>query len=531
MAVRFDADGKDYNTTSVGVTTAPFTIMCWWKISVDRNAFSTAFSMDNGSTTGNSVAVQTQADGVTVQVYTYPGALGPNATAQVVGDWYRIAVTLSGTSLVFYHGASTGALTLYPQTVGTPVGMTTLRIGETVGEWLNGCVANFKVYAAALTQAEVEREFSYYQPSRTDQLVHWYPFLRTETTDYSGGARTLSGGTGSTTEDGPPVSWGPAPGGAIRQTSIPPTVDVGRNTYGTVGFPVTIQAVETGPGITSRAWTVVSGPAEVATTIGTTSLLSWSPTAAGVYELEYDIVNAAGAAYDTVYVTANAGGTVVDTQSVVSTTTSLVCNKPTGLAQYDVMLAVQSGDFAAHDEMKPPAGWQPLFEYDVGQDNLHVKGWTLTTGASEPSTYTFTQGASSAGVVSITAMRGVVEAGARWDLSYVATTSATRTCPTVEIAAPGSILLCGAVADPGAARTWTPPTGMTELVDVQSTTNTTHTVASKLDPGQPTGTKDFTASGLLAAAGGIQWSVAFQMPYDPLRGVENKSMISFVRTT
>jgi hypothetical protein len=98
MAVRFDADGKDYNTTSVGVTTAPFTIMCWWKISVDRNAFSTAFSMDNGSTTGNSVAVQTQADGVTVQVYTYPGALGPNATAQVVGDWYRIAVTLSGTS-------------------------------------------------------------------------------------------------------------------------------------------------------------------------------------------------------------------------------------------------------------------------------------------------------------------------------------------------------------------------------------------------------------------------------------------------
>jgi hypothetical protein len=51
-----------------------------------------------------------------------------------------------------------------------------------------------------------------------------------------------------------------AGGGTISQTSIPPTVDAGKDVFGTAGFAFSIQAVETGPGITARAWTVVSGP-------------------------------------------------------------------------------------------------------------------------------------------------------------------------------------------------------------------------------------------------------------------------------
>jgi hypothetical protein len=193
-------------------------------------------------------------------------------------------------------------------------------------------------------------------------------------------------------------------------------------------------------------------------------------------------------------------------------------------------LAVQSGDFNDHDLMTSPNEWQPLFEYDVGFDSLHVKGWTLTAGASEPASYNFAQGTGSAGVVTIVAMRGVVEGGVRHELVPDTGTTATRPSPTVEGAVPGSILLCGATTDPGAARTWTPPSGMTEQADVQSGTATTHSVASLLNPTDPTGAKNFTLSGTTVAPGGIQWSAVFPMPPDPQRRGAVKSMFTVVRT-
>ncbi|MFI9817589.1 LamG-like jellyroll fold domain-containing protein [Saccharothrix variisporea] len=207
MAVRFDADGENYTSTS-SPPSGSYTVVCWFQVSTDRNTFSTVWSSDSSSS--NYHYIQTDSDGTSVKAFHSDGSVitGPNVT---VGTWYRLAFVVNGTAATMYWGTATGALSsasdaTWPAFSPTP---TTFRIGASVftGEWLNGRVAALKHWSAALSQAEVEKEFSQYLPDRTSGLVRFHPFVANETADYSGNARTLSGGTGSTREDGPPIPW------------------------------------------------------------------------------------------------------------------------------------------------------------------------------------------------------------------------------------------------------------------------------------------------------------------------------------
>ncbi|HEY9354616.1 MAG TPA: alkaline phosphatase D family protein [Nocardioides sp.] len=59
-----------------------------------------------------------------------------------------------------------------------------------------------------------------------------------------------------------------------------------------------------GPAITSRAWTISSGPAGVGTTIGTAATLSgWTPSAAGTYVIQYAATNSNGTGTATATIT------------------------------------------------------------------------------------------------------------------------------------------------------------------------------------------------------------------------------------
>jgi hypothetical protein len=529
MAVRFDATGEYYSSTSGLPSGTTYTACCWVYLAADMNRYSDFVSFEGSA---SSCVLETGTDGTTFTIGTWAGDFP--VAAMSLNTWYHVACSVNAGSMSAYiSAAGTSAYTTISNSITGPNPTTSLTIGseqDTNTNYLNGRLAAVKTWNAALTENELLLERQQYLPVRTANLQHFHPFRIAEAVDYSGNGYTLTGGTGASTEDGPPVRWGSRLRTLVTSTPIQPTVDVGKDMFGTAGFEISIQAVESGGGITDRSWTVVSGPAEVATEIGTTSLLSWFPATAGAYELEYRVWNSAGQAYDTVFVTVNATGTVVASASISGTSNTITCSKPTGTAEGDVMLAVQSGDFNDHDLMTSPLAWQPLFEYDVGFDSLHVKGWTLTAGASEPASYDFTQGTGSAGVVTIVAMRGVVEAGVRFEIALDTGTTASRPAPSVEGAVDGSILLCGATTDPGAARSWTPPTGMTEQADMQSSTATTHSVASLLDPGDPTGTKSFTLSGTTAAPGGIQWSAVFPMPPDPQRRGAVKSMFTVIRT-
>lgn len=206
MAVRFDADGEDYVSTSAPPGNVS-TTLCWFKISVDRNTFSTIWASDANNTSAYMI-LQTGSDGTTL-LFSQSGVdiTGPALT---VGTWYRVAVVRSSaTAVTVYVGAAGAALSSHSSSSFTSFTPSHFRIGESsfTAEWLNGCVASLKQYDVALTQAECENELLQYTPVRTTNLVRWHPFVNPETVDYSGNARTLTGGTGTAREDGPPLIW------------------------------------------------------------------------------------------------------------------------------------------------------------------------------------------------------------------------------------------------------------------------------------------------------------------------------------
>lgn len=206
MSVRFDADGEDYTSTA-GIPSGSYTLLCWVMVSVDRDFFSLISAVDDGGTGAVYHHLGTTDDGVTLVLGDSAGTIALGA-ALTVGTWYRVAYTVSGTTGTLYWGTDTGSLSSAGGTVTDVSGFTTIRIGESMfgGAWFNGRVANLKHYSAALTQTEIETELRSWTAVRTSGLVRHHKFQTAETTDYSGNGNTLSGGTGASTEADPPIN-------------------------------------------------------------------------------------------------------------------------------------------------------------------------------------------------------------------------------------------------------------------------------------------------------------------------------------
>jgi hypothetical protein len=203
-----DADGEDYTRALALGTQTALTVCGWFYLSVDRNTWSTIFSIDNG--TSDNWLMQTSDDGVTMSTV-FDASTQQGIGAMTVGTWYFICLATSGTTgNLYYRTASNPTLTTVAVTsVTANVNAATLRLGESPwgGEWWNGRIAAVQVYTVQLSAAEAHQESMQYAPRRLTNLVAWYPLVKPETADYSGNARTLSGGAGATTEDGPPIPW------------------------------------------------------------------------------------------------------------------------------------------------------------------------------------------------------------------------------------------------------------------------------------------------------------------------------------
>mgnify|MGYP001597417568 CR=1 FL=1 len=204
-------------------------------------------------------------------------------------------------------------------------------------------------------------------------------------------------------------------------------------------------------------------------------------------------------------------GSIVAAASAASDTSSLTVTKPTGTANDDKMIAFQCSDWGTYAGLTAPAGWALLTGLDRGSNNLHLKIWTKTA-ASEGANYVFPQGSGVDGCCSIVTLRGVDNTVANWLWATPAwaANSSSRVAPTVSGAGSGAVLLCSSLVDMNnTAVTWTPPSGMSEQVDVQSNQWISQSVASLLAPANPTGTKTFTTSSstFIGSVGGIEWSV------------------------
>lgn len=202
--------------------------------------------------------------------------------------------------------------------------------------------------------------------------------------------------------------------------------------------------------------------------------------------------------------------TIVGVATQNGTGATLVCNKPTGTASGNLLLAWHYNDAGNIATSTPPSGWATNATQDQGINAAHFKLYSKTAGGSEGSTYTFNQ-SSVAGVITIIALSGVDVTAAHWVISTTSTAnSASRVCPSLTGVSAGGVLLCTAMVDASAvAITFTAPSGMTKQSDVQSGTASAMSVASLLSPPNPTTTRTFTASSgnMTGSANGIQNSL------------------------
>ena len=100
----------DRYTATTGLPGTVFTALWWGRIAVDRNAYSTFLSVDNGTST-QVLAVQTGTDGVNPLLWMQPSGAGDleesPAVTMTVGSWYRMAIVRNGTAITYYAGPAT----------------------------------------------------------------------------------------------------------------------------------------------------------------------------------------------------------------------------------------------------------------------------------------------------------------------------------------------------------------------------------------------------------------------------------------
>jgi Concanavalin A-like lectin/glucanases superfamily len=203
VAVRFSASGQNY-TSATAFPVMPFTLTFWAYMVTDRNALTGLWGI-NGAFTPNGLI--TVADGTTLHLYSGT-VYDITNLAFTTGTWYKIAIVASGGTVTIYYAAIGSALATATGSFSNQSTNASYNIGcsDTTSQFFNGRIASWKEWPVALSAAEVAAEFQCYMPRRTG-LSRWYPFLTAGTTDLSGNGRNLSGGTGATTEDGPPIPW------------------------------------------------------------------------------------------------------------------------------------------------------------------------------------------------------------------------------------------------------------------------------------------------------------------------------------
>jgi hypothetical protein len=293
VAVRFDASGEHYTRATALGSVTQFSFSCWLKLDFDRGDYSTIWCLDSGATSDFSMLQTDAADSNQLAFY-QNGISAIGVRTLTVGVWYWWGVSVNGSTVTVTSRSVGDSSFIFTSTAtgdASGTNMANLRLGESIygSEWWNGSLAAVKLWTgAALAQAELEAEAWTYTPTRTAGLAAWYPLLVPETTDYSGGGQTLSGGSGAVATSGPPIRWSAAGRRRILHTS-----DAAAPVQGDIG--ATLPALTA----TASGTAVVAGqqsatlPALTATATGVLTVAGQA--AATLPALTADIAGEAGA--------------------------------------------------------------------------------------------------------------------------------------------------------------------------------------------------------------------------------------------
>lgn len=168
MAIRFDALGDSLSRTTGLPGITAYTMCGWFKISIDRNAFSTFLAF--GAATGNlHHTIGTGADGITLQIW--GGSATTVGSALTVGQWYHLAMACDSVNSV--RGYLDGILNIdnNPANTVTAVKLWVGNNSET--EWLDGCAENVMVFNRVLTSDEILMQSRSIRPVNFASLNSW----------------------------------------------------------------------------------------------------------------------------------------------------------------------------------------------------------------------------------------------------------------------------------------------------------------------------------------------------------------------
>lgn len=205
MACRFTVDADQLSRSTSPTSGTAWTMMGWFYLTVDRNAFTTFFNRDDGAG-GGYLYVGTNSTGTTLML----DANGTSGTGTnlATGAWRHLAYVRSSATAHTLYLDGVSDITL---SVNQGNGTGRLFVAEDgSAAFLNGRAFAIKVWdAAALTLAEVLQEMRQIMPVRTNGLWLFSPLISVgdAATDYSGNARNWTVG-GTLTDEAPPsIPW------------------------------------------------------------------------------------------------------------------------------------------------------------------------------------------------------------------------------------------------------------------------------------------------------------------------------------
>lgn len=243
----------------------PVTMLCWARIVTDRNTYSAILTVEYGvnhSTEYNELV--TDSDGTTLVMCDH-GSLWATVGTMGVGTWRKVAMVITAGHVDCYFGTEgTPGVT---RTVNASIANVTSVDYQGVGasnyasaEWFNGRLSGVRVWNAALTEAEIEAEFTSATPVRTtDLLGAWLPptvEVGTVLTAIAGADLVDGNGGGIpdyTVEDGPTLDAASADVIAARSVQL----------AGAAGFLPRASAVTARPATVSGVAALSPSPAGI----------------------------------------------------------------------------------------------------------------------------------------------------------------------------------------------------------------------------------------------------------------------------
>lgn len=238
MAVRIDASSDYLNRTSSAPGQYPLTVTFWLYITTDRNAYGVLFLIANSGGT-SFISFNLSSSGTNLQISV--GGNTTNGSNLSTGTWYHIAcVVASATSQKMYLN---GVLDINKTTSSYTFTAAQYYLGSDSVGWLNGRLADVKMFDRELTVEEIKNEMADLWPVSYPAWA-FYPMFAgasERVLDYGGGGRNLTANGTLTDEAGPPVGWGAqTPFGLFVSTTTAYSLNLAAGSYAITGAAATV---------------------------------------------------------------------------------------------------------------------------------------------------------------------------------------------------------------------------------------------------------------------------------------------------